>query len=299
MKTPPWPPGAPSPLLAASPPPAPCRAQTPAQRPAAKLPPRRVRSLFLSDFHLGTVGCKAGALLDFLRRHEAETTYLVGDILDHWHLHRGDWTAEHEGVLRLILDRAAAGHRTIYIPGNHDSLFRDDPALAVPGVELCAEAIHRAASGERYLVTHGDCCDIFARRFPLLSRAGSRIEAGVRRAGRALDRLWRGPGGAPGAAADRAILRVNRVVRAWDRFEDRLAALAAARGVDGIICGHFHQAALQQRGGVVYANCGDWIDNCSAVIETAAGRLALVRWQPVPAEPGEADRAAFADALVA
>ena len=254
----------------------------------------RARAIFLSDFHLGTVGCKAAELLDFLRRHEAETTYLAGDIFDNWRPLGGHWNDDHERIVKLLIGRARSGQRIIYLPGNHDEFFLRYPGRYFVDLEILPEAWHITASGNRLLVTHGDGCDVFARRLPVLARAGSWIEAGVRRLDWATRATLRSLGMPEWNGIDRGLARVNGLVRAHDRFEERLCDLALYRGADGIVCGHFHKPALHRDHGVLYANCGDWVENCSALVEEDDGALSLVNWRneqaicdelPLPGQP--------------
>jgi UDP-2,3-diacylglucosamine pyrophosphatase LpxH len=235
-----------------------------------------MRTLFLSDLHLGTVGCKAPQLLDFLTRTTAETTYLVGDVFDNWRPLGAHWNDEHESIVKLLIGRARAGHRIVYLPGNHDSFFLRYQGRYFAELEICHEAWHVTASGERLFVTHGDRCDIFAQRMPALAKAGSWIEASARRADWAVRGAARVAGLREWNGIDRGVARFNRMIRARDRFEERLSALARRRGADGIVCGHFHKPALHRDHGVLYANCGDWVEHCSALGERADGTLEIL-----------------------
>ncbi|MGB8621365.1 MAG: UDP-2,3-diacylglucosamine diphosphatase [Paracoccaceae bacterium] len=240
---------------------------------------RKVRAMFLSDFHLGTIGCKDAALLDFLLHHDADITYLVGDIFDHWRPLGAHWTAGHDRILKLLLERARAGRRIVYLPGNHDAFFHRYLGRYFIDLEVCARTHHTTENGLRLLVTHGDCCDLFAKRLPRCARAGSAIEAGVRRIDRGLNTLLRRIGRDKWNGIETALSRVNAMIRAHDRFEERLSHLARIAGADGIVCGHFHEAALHRAHGVLYANCGDWIESCTGLVERLDGTLELVRWQ--------------------
>ena len=256
---------------------------------------RGLRALFLSDLHLGTVGCKAPQLLDFLKQTVAGTIYLVGDVFDNWRPLGAHWTDDHESIVKLLIGRARAGHRIIYLPGNHDAFFLRYPGRYFTDLEVCKEVWHVTAAGERLLVSHGDACDIFARRLPMLAKAGSWIEAGARRADwsvRAAARLARLP---DWNGIDRGIARVNAAIRARDKFEQRLSALARERGADGIVCGHFHKPALHRDHGVLYANCGDWVEHCSALAERADGRLELLWPVAAPRAAGVVDMTPIAE----
>ena len=251
---------------------------TPVQPAPAARPARHFPVLFLSDLHLGARSCKEDALLDFLQSHTADRIYLVGDIIDTWVASADQWSVKQQAILQLLLDRARTGVRLIYTPGNHDALFRQYIGQTIAGVEVVSQIIHTAADGQRYLVIHGDGCDIFGDRFPLLERLGTWAELATRMASDRLD-IWRQCCGRKAwKLADTVLHHANDLIRSLDRFELRLADLARAEGVDGIICGHFHKPALRDLDGVAYAKCGDWVENTTALVETASGRLMLLDW---------------------
>jgi len=258
--------------------------------PSRDKPTQIHRSIFLSDMHLGTRLSRANLILDFLGRHDAETVYLVGDIVDNWHPLSGNWKPEHHDVLRWFLDLPRTGTRVVYVPGNHDGFFCNYAGTSVGGIEVELNVVHEAADGRRYLVTHGDICDVFLRRAPLLAWAGSLIERvamGIDVAQRHVSRKFGRP---EWCGIERAIARTNAAIRKYDHFEERLARLAQAGGYDGIICGHFHQPALHDRFGTIYANCGDWSGSNTAIVEGFDGRLDLV---------GAYDEVAFQSAMPA
>ena len=248
------------------------------------MPP--VRSLFLSDIHLGTRACQADHLIEFLREHPSEHTYLIGDIIDFWAMHRGIcWMPAHNTVVQKLLRRARHGERIVFIPGNHDEVLRDYPGVSFGGIEVHPEAIHETADGKRYLLLHGDEYDQVTRYHRWLAVLGDvgynllvRVNAWFSR----LRRLLRRPG--YWSLAGYAKSRVKRAVSFIFDFEDSLIHAVRERGLDGVICGHIHSPALRAEGGVVYVNCGDWVDSCTAIVEHHDGRLELVRaWQPLPA----------------
>jgi UDP-2,3-diacylglucosamine pyrophosphatase LpxH len=234
------------------------------------------RSLFLSDLHLGAAGARPQAVLDFLACHRAETLYLVGDIVDHWHGLAGNWQAAHHTLLRALLALPASGTRVVYIPGNHDAFFRNYAGASFQGIDVQLEACHQAADGRRYLLLHGDCCDRISAHLPVIARLGTLVET----AAQALDRLhqpllhrflhteWHGLQG--------LLSQANGWLCGFNHFEERLCDLARARGYDGVICGHFHSPALQRCQGTTYANCGDWLGHCSALAEGFDGSLRLI-----------------------
>ncbi|MFT3689986.1 UDP-2,3-diacylglucosamine diphosphatase [Paenirhodobacter sp.] len=241
------------------------------------LPRRKIyRSLFVSDLHLGAWGSRAARFREFLRDTEAETIYLVGDIFDVWHNGRLHWSAVHDEIVEDLLARARSGVRVVYLPGNHDNAVRAIDSPQFSAFELCETAVHTAADGTTYLVLHGDQCDARILRWHVMTRIGSRGNAILRAADQWLkQRLHRT---SERGLFELAILGVNALMLVGNRFEERLAALARAGGHDGVICGHYHKAALHLRDGIVYANCGDWVDNQTAIVERSDGTLQVLEW---------------------
>ncbi|MBU2359655.1 MAG: UDP-2,3-diacylglucosamine diphosphatase [Alphaproteobacteria bacterium] len=256
-------------------PPLPCREALLSRRGRLQQPQQH-RSMFLSDMHLGTRMCRPDLILSFLDAHRAETVYLVGDIVDNWHPLTKNWSAAHHQVLRRLLDLPQTGSRVVYLPGNHDAFFRAYVGGSFGGIEVERDAMHQSADGRRLLVTHGDQCDVFARRAPVLARLGSLLETGAR----SLDVMQRKGSRAVGLSEwngiTRQISRSNALIRGYDRFEERLCDLARERGADGIVCGHFHQPALREQDGCVYANCGDWTEHGTGLVEGFDGALRLL-----------------------
>ncbi|MFT4150503.1 MAG: UDP-2,3-diacylglucosamine diphosphatase [Paracoccaceae bacterium] len=239
--------------------------------------PRPLRSLFLSDLHLGARGARPEKVLEFLQGHEAETIYLVGDIFDIW-AGRPVWGEAHTRIITLLLDRARAGTRIVYLPGNHDPVEHRADSEWAGLIEITGRMLHTAADGRRYLVLHGDCCDARPMQWHFMTRLGSWLDWGLRTAEarlrgfrRELDPDVRGP-------VEALIDLFNAALRHGNRFEGRLVAKARASGADGVICGHFHKAALHVDHGLIYANCGDWLDSFTAIAEEPDGRLRLLGW---------------------
>ncbi|WP_374272112.1 UDP-2,3-diacylglucosamine diphosphatase [Paenirhodobacter enshiensis] len=238
---------------------------------------RRYRSLFVSDLHLGARGSRAGAFLEFLRDSEAGTIYLVGDIFDIWHNGRLHWGAEHDEIVEELTRRARTGVRVVYLPGNHDDALRRHDSDRFGEFELRESVVHVAADGQRYLVLHGDQCDARYLRWHVMTRIGSRANAMLRAADQWLKRhLHRS---AERGLFELAIAGVNALMLVGNRFEERLTAMALENGArGGVICGHYHKAALHHRNGLIYANCGDWVDNQTALVETESGALRVLEW---------------------
>lgn len=240
-------------------------------------PHNRLRTLFLSDLHLGALGCKADLILAFLRDHPAETYVLAGDILDLWQPLLPHWTARDQAVVDHLRAEAAAGARLIVLRGNHDP----EPDAAPAGQQIASggvmeRIIHTAADERRYLVLHGDQVDARWLRAHVFTRLGSRIDHLLRRLDRGL-KGWRRRSAPEARSLIEALLSgVNRIAYARRQHERRLVALARMAGVDGVICGHFHLPALHQDHGLIYGNCGDWVDSFTALAETPDGDLRLL-----------------------
>lgn len=234
------------------------------------------RCLFLSDLHLGAIGCRADLLLDFLTTNLAETYYLVGDVLDLWSPLLPFWTEGHQAVLDHLSQREADGATLVYLPGNHDPQATPAPQGRQLPQPSPAALIYEAANGRRYLVTHGDVIDGRLIRHHAMTRFGSRIDHGLRQIDRLLARLRRQVSADRRSVIEFLITSVNALMYLGRGHERQLVALARADGVDGVICGHFHIAALHDDHGLTYANCGDWVDSFSALAEGFDGRLRLV-----------------------
>lgn len=250
------------------------------------------RALFLSDLHLGAHGCAADRLLTFLQRNDADIIYLVGDVLDVWDPLFIHWSAAHDQVLDILRQRAARGARLIYLTGNHDRALRRNGVAALTGryhlpVEVADQVVHHGGDGRDYLVLHGDICDARLLRLHFFTRIGSRLDSLLRLVDALLRRLRVTIGEKRRGPLEAAILAVNTLIYRNHRHEIRLVSLARAKGLQGVICGHFHLAALHDRNGIRYVNCGDWVDSMTAVVEAPDGTLRLVGW-PDPAAVAQA-----------
>jgi UDP-2,3-diacylglucosamine pyrophosphatase LpxH len=237
------------------------------------------RALFISDVHLGTPWAQAPRLLDLLDQVRADTLYLVGDIVDFWRIRRGIvWPAPHGEVLKAILRLANAGTRVVFIPGNHDDGLRAYCGTTFGRIEICRSAVHVTLTGRRYLVTHGDEHDTVVQRARWLALIGDRGYALALAFNRPFN--WvRGLLGKDYWSISAWLKhRVKSCVgRACD-FESSLVAAASAQAASGVICGHIHHAASRNVGDVHYVNTGDWVESCTAVVETPAGELEVIDW---------------------
>jgi UDP-2,3-diacylglucosamine pyrophosphatase LpxH len=240
---------------------------------------KRFRTLFLSDIHLGTRGCQAERLVEFLRHHDADTIYLVGDIVDGWQLRSSwHWPQAHNDVLQKLLRKARKGTRIVYVPGNHDDFLREYCGIRFGGIEIAETAIHVCADGSRYLVLHGDLLDIVIRYARWLALLGDKAYDVAIAANTLFNKVRRLFGLTYWSLSKWAKLKVKNAVKFIGEFERTLAAEADRHGVDGIICGHIHHAAIQETSGIRYVNCGDWVESCTAVAEHADGRLEIIAW---------------------
>lgn len=241
--------------------------------------PRHFRTLFLSDFHLGSRGCQARLLLDFMRFHDAESIYLVGDIVDGWRLRRGwYWPQEHNDVVQKFLRKARKGSRVVYIPGNHDEFLRDYIGSQFGGIELVDRAIHVTADGRRLLVIHGDQFDVVVRHSRWLAHIGDKAYTSVLVLNTLFNRARRRLGFGYWSLSAYLKLKVKNAVNYIGAFEEALAGEARREGADGVVCGHIHHARIADFSGFHYVNTGDWVESCSAVAEHHDGRLEIIRW---------------------
>jgi UDP-2,3-diacylglucosamine pyrophosphatase LpxH len=247
---------------------------------------RRYRTIFLSDMHLGTRGCQAGLILDFLRHNDADTFYLVGDIIDGWRLKASFyWPQEHNDVVQKLLRKVRQGARMVFVPGNHDEFARQFIGLSFGGVEIVRNAKYEAADGRRYLVMHGDEFDVVVRHSKWLAHLGDwgyDLAIWVNRHFNAVRRRLGFPYWSFSAWAK---LKVKNAVNFIGAFETALAEEARRRGVDGVICGHIHHPVIRDIDGVTYVNTGDFVESCSYVVEREDGRLEVLRWSAPLAAP--------------
>lgn len=237
------------------------------------------RTLFISDVHLGTRSAQASALLDFLKHHDAQTIYLVGDIVDFWRVKRGPvWPQSHNDVLQKILRKVRKGTRVVFIPGNHDEGLRDYCGMHFGGIEIERQAEYITADGKRYIVMHGDEYDVVVRYARWLAFLGDRGYELALWLNNPLNFVRRRLGLGFWSLSAYLKHRVKTAVNFIGEFEKNLADEARRRNADGVICGHIHHAASREMDGVHYLNCGDWVESCTAIRETMDGRLELVYW---------------------
>ncbi|MEW6217995.1 MAG: UDP-2,3-diacylglucosamine diphosphatase [Thermodesulfobacteriota bacterium] len=246
------------------------------------------RSIWISDTHLGSRNAHGPALFEFLRRTDSEYLYLVGDIIDLYRIRRGwHWPEINTRILHLIIAKAAAGTKVLYIPGNHDHLLRAWDGAAMGNIRFQRQAIHVTARGESFLVLHGDELDRVVTASEWLARVGAEAYEALLVMNRYLNRARRLLGREYWSLAGWLKHQVKAAVNYMGSFEKTVVREAERRQVDGLICGHIHRAALTRLGAIQYSNMGDWVESCTALTEHADGSLAIVRWpvDPLPEQP--------------
>lgn len=240
---------------------------------------RRYRTIWISDVHLGTRACKADLLLDFLKHTESETLYLVGDMVDGWRLKKSwYWPQTHNDVVQKLLRKARNGTRVCYLPGNHDELGRQFLGLQFGEIDIHDSLIHTAADGRRYLILHGDQFDVVVRYARWLAHIGDSAYGLLLAANHWLNVARRRLGFSYWSLSAYLKQKTKRAVEYVGRFETALVEEASRHDVDGIICGHIHTAELKRYGALVYANDGDWVESCTALVEHFDGRLEILHW---------------------
>ncbi len=239
----------------------------------------RFRTLFISDLHLGTRGCQADRILDFLRYHDADVIYLVGDIVDGWQLRSTwYWPQAHNDVVQKLLRKARKGARLIYVPGNHDEFLRDYYGTHFGGIEVAETAMHEGADGRKYLIVHGDHFDLVVTQARWLALLGDKAYDFAINVNRIFNAVRRRLGFPYWSLSQWAKLKVKNAVNYIGNFEKTLVEEANRHKVDGIVCGHIHHAAIHDDFGVRYVNCGDWVESCTAIVEHFDGRFEIITW---------------------
>jgi UDP-2,3-diacylglucosamine pyrophosphatase LpxH len=242
----------------------------------------RYRSIWISDVHLGTRGCQAEQLLDFLKHTESEHLYLVGDIIDLWRMRRSwAWRQAHNDVIQKLLRKARKGTRVMFIPGNHDEMFREFLNADFGQIEIRPEHVHVTRKGERFLVIHGDEFDAVVTYAKWLAVLGDWSYNTLLSINTVFNDVRRRLGYPYWSLSAYLKQKAKRAVEFIGRFEQALATEAARRGVDGVICGHIHKAEMRRIGDILYCNDGDWVESCTALVEHMNGELEILHWAEV------------------
>lgn len=240
---------------------------------------RHYRAIWISDVHLGFKGSRAELLLDFLDATDSDYLFLVGDIIDVWSMRKTFyWPQAHNDVIRAILAKARNGTRVIYIPGNHDEIFRDYVGEVFGRLEIHRDYVHTTADGRRLLILHGDEFDSVVKCSPWLARLGSLAYGWLIRANRYLNSVRRHFGFPYWSLANYLKHRVKNAVNYISSFENAVLREARERRVQGVVCGHIHRAEIHRMDGITYCNDGDWVESCTALVESAEGKLELLSW---------------------
>ncbi|MFM9975951.1 MAG: UDP-2,3-diacylglucosamine diphosphatase [Beijerinckiaceae bacterium] len=237
------------------------------------------RALFISDVHLGTKGCQAEQLITFIRYADADTIYLVGDIIDGWRLKRSwYWPQSHNDVVQKLLRKVRKGTRIVYIPGNHDEFLRDFLDNQFGGIEIVNQLIHEGKDGKRYLVIHGDQFDAVVMHAKWLAFVGDWAYEFALFLNTRINFFRRKLGLTYWSFSAWAKHSVKRAVNFIGAFENVLSNEARRHGADGVICGHIHHATIRDMENIRYMNCGDWVESCTALVETQDGEFRIIDW---------------------
>jgi UDP-2,3-diacylglucosamine pyrophosphatase LpxH len=240
---------------------------------------RRYRSIWISDVHLGTRGCQANLLLEFLKETESENLFLVGDMVDGWRLKRNwYWPQAHNDVVQKILRKARKGTHVVYVPGNHDEAFRQFLGLEFGEIKISDEYIHQLADGRRFLVTHGDGFDAVVNYAKWLAYVGDYAYRTAITLNVWFNYARRKLGFPYWSISAYLKHKVKNAVEFIGDFETALATEARRRNVHGVICGHIHHAQIREIAGITYCNDGDWVESCTALVEHDSGQLEILYW---------------------
>ena len=242
-------------------------------------PRRRYRTIWISDIHLGTRGCNDRLLIDFLDHVDSEYLYLVGDIIDGWRMRkRFYWPERHNAIVRRVMKRAKRGTEVIYIPGNHDEMFRQFAGMNFGGVEIRSRAVHTTADGRKLLVVHGDEFDAIVLAHRWLAFLGDWAYRTLMQLNLAVNAFRRFFGMEYWSLSKHAKHKVKSAVSVISRFEEAVAHEAKSKGADGVVCGHIHTAEIRDFDGTIYYNDGDWVEGCTALVEHMDGTMEILHW---------------------
>jgi UDP-2,3-diacylglucosamine pyrophosphatase LpxH len=240
----------------------------------------RHRTLWVSDVHLGSPGCKAKKLVEFLKRNDCETLYLVGDIFDGWKMKSNFyWTPDHSRVIKAIIAKARAGTKVYYLAGNHDDFMRQfvHRQLRLGRVRLTNEIVHTTADGRRLLVMHGDQFDEVVSGYPALALAGDMAYETLMWASERLNDYGHRLGLGYWSLSAFAKTKVKAAVQWLSGFDEKVLFRCKQDDLHGVICGHTHHAEMRElRNGVTSYNCGDWVESCTGLSEDFQGRIRIM-----------------------
>ena len=243
-----------------------------------------LRTIFISDVHLGTRGCQAEKLASFLKLHTCDRLYLVGDIIDGWRMKASGlyWPQSHINVVRRVLTMTKRGTEVVYVTGNHDEFMREHSPLEIGNLRVLDEAHHETADGRRLLVVHGDQFDVITRYHRWIAWLGDLGYTILLELNRFLNAMRSRLGYGYWSLSAWLKHRVKQAVNYIGDYEDALAHHCRKQGYQGVICGHIHHAEIRDLGGVTYMNCGDWVESCTALVEDGRGEFRIIDWGRAP-----------------
>lgn len=252
------------------------------------IPPLSFRSVFVSDVHLGSAGCRAEEFEQFLRSFDCENLYLVGDIIDLWvAVKKGKWRQEHTNVIRTLLGKSKRGCIVRYTPGNHDAFLRKVNGAELGNIQFENSFQHTLADGRSFYVTHGDLFDKTVKS-QLLALAGAWLYELTTGFANWMNKMRVKVGREP-KPIGQLKAKLKKAINKMTSYEEKLAEHAWASHHAGVICGHIHRPALIQRAdGIVYANCGDWVEHATCLVEHFNGKLELLTWDQLQSRIAEA-----------
>jgi len=251
--------------------------------------PCHYRSIWISDIHLGTPGCKAEFLLDFLKHNESDQLYLVGDVIDGWQLRKNwYWKQSHNDVVQKVLRKARKGTQVTYVAGNHDELLRQFIGLAFGEIKIVNEASHTMVDGRRLWVTHGDLFDGVIQHAKWLAYLGDSAYTLALALNDRLNAIRHRFGMSYWSLSQYLKHKVKNAVSYITAFEEALTTEAQRKGYDGVVCGHIHRPEIRDIDGILYCNDGDWVESLSALVETHLGELKIIYWPYRDASPARA-----------
>lgn len=252
-----------------------------ALHPTPRIPAHHIsaRTIWISDIHLGYRDCKADYLLDFLSHIKCDTLYLVGDVIDLWALKRRFcWPAKHYQVMLKFYELANKGMRVIYVPGNHDEPIRHFCGQQFGPIEIALEHEYTSADGKRMLIMHGDAMDAYINLSWLTRFCGDMGYNLLLFINRWANHLRKWMGRPYFSLAGLIKSNIKGAKAAIETYQNEAMDEARRRGFDGVICGHIHYPALFEKEGIRYANTGDWIENCTALVEDYQGRMRILHY---------------------
>jgi UDP-2,3-diacylglucosamine pyrophosphatase LpxH len=241
--------------------------------------PTRYRSIWISDVHLGTSGCKAEFLLDFLKCNESRYLYLVGDIIDGWQLKKSwYWKQSHNDVIQKILRKSRKGTKVVYISGNHDEVIRQFAGMAFGEIEILDETTHTLLDGRELWVTHGDLFDGVIQHAKWLAYLGDSLYTAILKINHHFNQIRHRLGMSYWSISHYLKYKVKNAVKFITDFEEVITLEAKRRGYDGVVCGHIHKPEIKEINGTLYCNDGDWVESLTALVETNTGELKIIHW---------------------